>query len=111
MAALLKLTGLSWRELVRAIWRGSVETNVTNRAAGLAFDSSWAFSPCFCPYRHGFDDWLGTGFARYPDAYGCSFRCFESGKTGACADDGQRKSLVFTPLRALVILVGDLRTY
>ena len=37
MAALLKLTGLSWRELIRAIWRGSVETNVTNRAAELAF--------------------------------------------------------------------------
>jgi membrane protein len=45
MAALLKLTGLSWRELIRAIWRGSVETNVTNRAAELAFWFLLGFFP------------------------------------------------------------------
>ena len=45
MAALLKLTGLSWPELIRAIWRGSVETNVTNRAAELAFWFLLGFFP------------------------------------------------------------------
>ena len=45
MAALLKLTGLSWPELIRAIWRGSVDTNVTNRAAELAFWFLLGFFP------------------------------------------------------------------
>ena len=45
MPALLKLTGLSWRELIRAIWQGSVETNVTNRAAELAFWFLLGFFP------------------------------------------------------------------
>ena len=45
MATLLKLTGLSWPELIRAIWRGSVETNVTNRAAELAFWFLLGFFP------------------------------------------------------------------
>jgi hypothetical protein len=36
MPALLKLTGLSWRELIRAIWQGSVETNVTTESGSLA---------------------------------------------------------------------------
>ena len=45
MAAVLKLTGLSWPELVRAVWRGSVETNVTNRAAELAFWFLLGFFP------------------------------------------------------------------
>ena len=45
MAVLLKLTGLSWPELIRAIWRGSVDTNVTNRAAELAFWFLLGFFP------------------------------------------------------------------
>ena len=45
MPALHKLTGLSWRELIRAIWQGSVETHVTNRAAELAFWFLLGFFP------------------------------------------------------------------
>jgi len=45
MAVLRKFTGLSWPELIRAIWRGSVETNVTNRAAELAFWFLLGFFP------------------------------------------------------------------
>ena len=64
MAALLKLTGLRWPELIRAIWRGSVETNVTNRAAELAFWFLLGFFPMLLfRYRHGVDDWLGAWFA------------------------------------------------
>ena len=114
MAVLLKLTGLSWPELIRAIWRGSVDTNVTNRAAELAFWFLLGFSHAFVRYKHGFDNWLGTGFARHPDVL-CerspSLWCFEPGKTRACADDGERKSLVFTPLRGVVFLVCDHRAY
>ena len=45
MAVLLKQTGLNWPELIRAIWRGSVEANVTNRAAELAFWFLLGFFP------------------------------------------------------------------
>ena len=45
MAFLLELTGLSWPKLIRAIWRGSVETNVANRAAELAFWFLLGFFP------------------------------------------------------------------
>jgi membrane protein len=39
------MTGLSCPELIRAIWRGSVETDVTNRAAELAFWFLLGFFP------------------------------------------------------------------
>ena len=42
---LLKMTGLRWPKLIRAIWRASVETNVTNRAAELAFWFLLGFFP------------------------------------------------------------------
>ncbi len=45
MAAILKLAGLSWRELIRAIWRGTVSNNVVNRAAELAFWFLLGFFP------------------------------------------------------------------
>jgi membrane protein len=45
MAILHKLTGLRWPELLRAIWRESGETNVTNRAAELAFWFLLGFFP------------------------------------------------------------------
>jgi hypothetical protein len=37
MAVLLEITGLSWREFLRAVWRRVLATNVANRAAELAF--------------------------------------------------------------------------
>jgi membrane protein len=45
MAAVLKLAGLSWRQLIRAIWRGAAEANVANRAAELAFWFLLGFFP------------------------------------------------------------------
>jgi membrane protein len=45
MAAVLKLVGLSWRQLIRAIWRGAAEANVANRAAELAFWFLLGFFP------------------------------------------------------------------
>jgi membrane protein len=45
MGVFLKLTGLSWLELFRAIWRGAVETNIANRAAELAFWFLLGFFP------------------------------------------------------------------
>jgi membrane protein len=45
MAAVVKLAGLSWRQLIRAIWRGAAEANVANRAAELAFWFLLGFFP------------------------------------------------------------------
>jgi membrane protein len=45
MVAVLKLAGLSWRQLIRAIWRGAAEANVANRAAELAFWFLMGFFP------------------------------------------------------------------
>jgi membrane protein len=45
MAAVLKLAGLSWRQLIRAIWRGAAEANVANRSAELAFWFLLGFFP------------------------------------------------------------------
>jgi uncharacterized BrkB/YihY/UPF0761 family membrane protein len=45
MAAILQLAGLSWRELIRTIWRGAVSNNVVNRAAELAFWFLLGFFP------------------------------------------------------------------
>jgi uncharacterized BrkB/YihY/UPF0761 family membrane protein len=40
-----KLAGLSWRELVCAVWRGTVSNRVVNRAAELAFWFLLGFFP------------------------------------------------------------------
>jgi len=45
MAAILKLAGLSWRELIRTTWRGTVSNDVVNRAAELAFWFLLGFFP------------------------------------------------------------------
>jgi membrane protein len=45
MAAVLKLAGLTWLELIRAIWRGAAEADVANRAAQLAFWFLLGFFP------------------------------------------------------------------
>ncbi len=45
MAAILKLAGLSWRELISSIYRGAVSNNVVNRAAELAFWFLLGFFP------------------------------------------------------------------
>ena len=45
MGVFLKLPGLTWLELFRAIWRGAVETNIANRAAELAFWFLLGFFP------------------------------------------------------------------
>jgi membrane protein len=45
MAAILRLVGLSWRELVSSIWRGAVSNNIVNRAAELAFWFLLGFFP------------------------------------------------------------------
>jgi membrane protein len=45
MAVVLKLVGLSGRELIRAIWRGAVSDNIVNRAAELAFWFLLGFFP------------------------------------------------------------------
>jgi len=45
MAAILRLAGLSWRELICSIWRGGVSNNVVNRAAELAFWFLLGFFP------------------------------------------------------------------
>jgi membrane protein len=45
MAAILKLTGLSWRELIGTTWRGTVNNDVVNRAAELAFWFLLGFFP------------------------------------------------------------------
>lgn len=45
MAAMLKSVGLSWQELIRALWRGALSNNVVNRAAELAFWFLLGFFP------------------------------------------------------------------
>jgi membrane protein len=45
MAYILKFTWLSWRELIRSIWQGTVRDNVLNRAAELAFWFLLGFFP------------------------------------------------------------------
>jgi membrane protein len=45
MATVLKLAGLSWRELIRATWRGAASNDVVNRAAELAFWFLLGFFP------------------------------------------------------------------
>ena len=45
MTAILKLAGLSRRELICSIWRGTVSNNVVNRAAELAFWFLLGFFP------------------------------------------------------------------
>jgi membrane protein len=45
MAGALKLAGLSWRELIRTIWRRSASDNVVDRAAQLAFWFLLGFFP------------------------------------------------------------------
>ena len=42
---LLSMTGLSWRDLICAIWWGAIRTNVVNRAAELAFWFLLGFFP------------------------------------------------------------------
>ncbi len=45
MAAVPKLGGLSWRELLDSIWQGAVKNDVVNRAAELAFWFLLGFFP------------------------------------------------------------------
>ena len=45
MAAVPKLAGLSWRELLDSIWRGAAKNDVVNRAAELAFWFLLGFFP------------------------------------------------------------------
>jgi membrane protein len=45
MAVVLGLAGLSWRELIRATWQGTVSNNIANRAAELAFWFLLGFFP------------------------------------------------------------------
>jgi len=45
MATILRLARLSWRELIRGVWRGTVSNNVVNRAAELAFWFLLGFFP------------------------------------------------------------------
>ena len=45
MAAVPKLVGLSWKELLNSIWRGAVKNDVVNRAAELAFWFLLGFFP------------------------------------------------------------------
>jgi len=45
MAVILRLAGLSWRELIRSIWRRAVSNDVVNRAAELAFWFLLGFFP------------------------------------------------------------------
>lgn len=46
MAVLLKLTGLRWRDSLPAVWKRALTTDVTNRAAELAFWFLMGFFPC-----------------------------------------------------------------
>ena len=45
MAAVLKLAGLSWKELLDSIWSGVIKNDVVNRAAELAFWFLLGFFP------------------------------------------------------------------
>jgi len=45
MAAVPKLAGLSWKELLNSIWRGAAKNDVVNRAAELAFWFLLGFFP------------------------------------------------------------------
>ncbi len=45
MAAVFRLAGLSWRELISIAGRGAARANVTNRAAELAFWFLLGFFP------------------------------------------------------------------
>ena len=45
MAAVPRLAGLSWKELLNSIWRGAVKNDVVNRAAELAFWFLLGFFP------------------------------------------------------------------
>jgi uncharacterized BrkB/YihY/UPF0761 family membrane protein len=46
MGVLLQVTGLRWRELLRAVWGRALATNAANRAAELAFWFLMGFFPC-----------------------------------------------------------------
>ena len=65
MLTVPKFAGLSWRELYRTTRREAAKSNITNRAAELAF---WFLLGSF-PYasvrrQHGFDAQFSFGFAK-----------------------------------------------
>ncbi len=60
-----------------------------------------------------FDAWLGSGFARHADEVcgrSSAFHCLQSRAPGTFADNRKWKGLVFTAVRAVVLLIGDFGT-
>ena len=114
MAADQKLAGLSWGALLRALWRGGTKANIPNRAAELAFWFLLGFFPMLLSVVS-----MVSMIGSAPDSQAILMKSVGEVLPPAASNlvqqvlaqtRAQASSVACLAFRAMVFLIGDLRT-